>query len=204
MFSKRYEQELAEIKAMTQRLGERLQGVVERVDRMIEEQEGRPPRSAPETNQGPNASEQGPVERRVGRGVGDGGSPQRKGPKAAKRARTAQAAASTTEAVKSDVEPAAEAAPAAGARKRRDTDRPRKARKARANREAGAQTSEAMVGRDETEAAKPESQASALGERGANGDAPKTGETDDTAAATPAVNDQPPANAAATQGSRED
>jgi hypothetical protein len=205
MFSKRYEQELAEIKAMTQQLGERLQVVVERVERIVEDQEGRSPRSALETNEGPKASEQVPASRRSSRGAGDGGSLEYKGPKAAKRARAAQAEASRTEAVKSDFEPAAEAALVAEPRKRGHTDRPKKAKKAaRAGRQAGGQTSAASVGRDETAVGEAEPAEAASGEQGGDGDVPNAAQADGTASSMPAGNQQPPGNTASTPDSKGD
>src|SRR5436190_2087649 len=103
MFSKRHEQELADIKAKTQELGERLQMILERLDRIAQDRNGEPAGQVPGTQ---DASTDAAVadepedatERRGHRaraGATEGRSPERKGKKAAKRARAAEAAAGT-------------------------------------------------------------------------------------------------------------
>jgi hypothetical protein len=114
MFSKRHEQELADIKTMTQELGERLAVVVDRLDRITDQQSkaadtAEAPTEAPGTPavQGDPDAEDTPRKRqRSKREAAQARTGDRKARKMARRARAAQAGAEGVEAAENGGEPA--------------------------------------------------------------------------------------------------
>jgi DNA-binding transcriptional MerR regulator len=98
MFSQRHEQELAEIKSMTQELGIRLQEVVDQLERVKEAQQleaaqrSSGPADGPELDQAPKAGKQRKQQRRAKEAPEDGEARARRARKAAKRARAGEEA----------------------------------------------------------------------------------------------------------------
>jgi hypothetical protein len=119
MFSKRHEQELADIKTMTQELGERLQVVVDRLDRITEQQSkatgsAEAPAEAPDTAavQGDPDAEDTPRKGRRRREGAQARTGERKAKKMARRARAAQSGAGPVEAGENGDAPATPSAEA--------------------------------------------------------------------------------------------